>query len=34
MFCSEIMAVCSETHTVHTNKFCPQNLELFNVTTW
>jgi len=27
----EIIAVCSEIHTEHTNKMCGQNVELLNV---
>ena len=27
----EIMAVCSQIHTKHTNKLCGQNVELLNV---
>jgi len=27
---SEIMAVCSEIHTKHTNTVCGQNVELLN----
>ena len=31
MLCREIMAVCSEIHTKHTNTLCGQNVELVNV---
>ena len=31
MLCKEIMAVCSEIHTKHTNTVCGQNVELLNV---
>ena len=29
--CREMMAVCSEIHTKHTNTACGQNIELLNV---
>jgi len=31
MLYREIMAVCSEIHTKHTNTLCGQNVELLNV---
>jgi len=31
MLCKEIVAVCSEIHTKHTNTVCGQNVELLNV---
>ena len=31
MLCREIIAVCSEIHTKHTNTLCGQNVELLNV---
>jgi hypothetical protein len=31
MLYREIVAVCSETHTKHTNTLCGQNVELLNV---
>ena len=31
MMYSEIMAVCSQIHTKHTNILCGQNVEFFNV---
>jgi len=31
MLYSEIIAVCSEIHTKHTNTLCGQNVELLNV---
>ena len=31
MLYREIMAVCSEIHTKHTNTVCGQNVELLNV---
>jgi len=31
MLYTEIMAVCSEIHTKHTNTLCGQNIELLNV---
>jgi len=31
MLYREIMAVCSEIHTKHTNTLCGQNVELMNV---
>ena len=31
MLYREIMDVCSETHTEHTNTLCGQNVELLNV---
>jgi hypothetical protein len=31
MLYSEIIAVCSEIHTKHTNTICGQNVELLNV---
>jgi hypothetical protein len=31
MLYREIMAVCPEIHTKHTNKVCGQNVELLNV---
>ena len=31
MLCREIIAVCSEIHTKHTNALCGQNVELLNV---
>jgi hypothetical protein len=31
MLCREIMAVCSEIHTEHTNTLCGQNVEMLNV---
>jgi len=30
MLYGEIIAVCSETHTNHTNTLCEQNVELLN----
>jgi len=33
MFYREIIAVCSEIHTKHTNTLCGQNVELLNVTS-
>jgi hypothetical protein len=32
MVCREIIAVCSEIHTKHTNTLCGQNVEFVNVT--
>jgi len=29
--CRQIIAVCSDTHTKHTNKLCGENVELLNV---
>jgi len=31
MLFSEIIAVCSQIHTKHTNTLCGQNVELLNV---
>jgi hypothetical protein len=31
MLYSEIIAVCSETHTKHINTLCGQNVELVNI---
>jgi hypothetical protein len=31
MLYEEIIAVCSEIHTKHTNTLCGQNVEFFNV---
>jgi len=31
MLCREIIAVCSQIHTKHTNTLCGQNIELLNV---
>jgi len=31
MLYREIIAVCSQTHTKHTNTLCGQNVELLNV---
>jgi len=31
MLYREIMAVCSEIHTIHINTLCGQNVELLNV---
>jgi hypothetical protein len=31
MLYSEIIAVCSQIHTKHTNAMCGQNVELLNV---
>ena len=31
MPCREIIAVCSQIHTQHTNTLCGQNVELLNV---
>ena len=31
MLCREIIAVCSQIHTKHTNTLCGQNVELLNV---
>jgi len=31
MLCREIMALCSQIHTKHTNALCGQNVELLNV---
>jgi hypothetical protein len=31
MLYSEMIAVCSEIHTKHTNTLCGQNVELLNV---
>jgi len=31
MLCREIMAVCCEIHTKHTNTLCGQNVEFLNV---
>jgi len=31
MLCKEIIAVCSEIHTKHTNTLCGQNAELLNI---
>jgi hypothetical protein len=31
MLYSEIIAVCSQTHTKHTNTLCGQNAEFFNI---
>jgi len=31
MLYREIIAVCSEIHTIHVNKMCGQNVELLNV---
>jgi hypothetical protein len=31
MLYSEIIAVCSEIHTEHTNTLCGQNIELLNI---
>ena len=31
MLCREIIAVCSQIHTKHTNTLCGQNVELVNV---
>jgi hypothetical protein len=31
MLYSEIIAVCSQIHTKHTNTLCGQNVELLNV---
>ena len=31
MLYREIIAVCSQIHTEHTNALCGQNVELFNV---
>ena len=31
MLYSEIIAVCSQTHTKHINKLCGQNVECMNV---
>jgi len=31
MLYREIIAVCSDTHTKHTNTLCGQNVELLNV---
>jgi len=31
MLCSEIIAVCSQIHTKHTNTLCGQNVEFLNV---
>jgi hypothetical protein len=33
MLYREIIAVCSETHTKHTNTLCSQNVALLNVST-
>ena len=33
MLCREIIAVCSEIHTKHSNTVCGQNVELVNLTT-
>jgi hypothetical protein len=31
MLYSEIIAVCSQIHTIHINTLCGQNVELWNV---
>jgi len=31
MLCREMIAVCSQIHTKHTNTLCGQNVELLNV---
>jgi hypothetical protein len=31
MLCREIIAVCSENHTIHINTLCGQNVEFVNV---
>jgi len=31
MMCTEIIAVCSQIHTKHTNTLCGQNVGLLNV---
>ena len=31
MLCREVIAVCSQIHTKHTNALCGQNVELLNV---
>jgi hypothetical protein len=31
MLCKEIIAVCFQIHTKHTNTLCGQNVELLNV---
>ena len=33
MLCREIIAVCSEIHTKHSNTVCGQNVGLVNLTT-
>ena len=34
MLYREIIAVCSQTHTKHTNTLCGQNVDFFNVKSW
>jgi hypothetical protein len=34
MLYREIIAVCSQIHTKHTNTLCGQNVELLNVKAW
>ena len=31
MLCREMIAVCSQIHTKHTNTLCGQNVEMLNV---